>query len=318
MDTLFPTESKRQNGQYYTVGNPFVLEPFREWAGRVNLQEREVLEPYAGANNIIWALQSVGYAKKFASFDIHPSHAEVKNRDTLASFPTGFEVCITNPPWLAKNSAHRRGLSYPNTSYDDLYKYALSLCLENTTHVGALIPATFLQSRLFLDRLESVIFLHDPGMFTDTENPVCLALFSGQKQKNVDIFFDSEFVGSLSELSKRLPANKNRGREIVFNDPAGQLGFIAFDNTRGPSIRFCHGEELNSYSISHSSRMITRIGGDFSNISTLIRVLNEELSEFRGATKDVFLTPFKGLRKDGMYRRRMEYSLARDFISIYA
>ena len=35
----------------------------------------------------------------------------------------------------------------------------------------------------------------------------------------------------------------------------------------------------------------------------------------RASTYDVFLTAFKGLRKDGKYRRRMEYRLARDIIA---
>ena len=49
-----------------------------------------------------------------------------------------------------------------------------------------------------------------------------------------------------------------------------------------------------------------------------VQKTNNELSEFRNSTKDVFLTPFKGLRKDGMYRRRMDYQLARNFISTHA
>ena len=308
--------TKRQNGRYYTEGNPFVLEPFHLWAEKIRLRGRRVLEPYAGANNIIRALQTVGYAKSFASFDICPANKDVMRRDTIKHFPKNFDVCITNPPWLAKNSAHRRGLWYPDTDFDDLYKHTLRLCLENCPYVSALIPATFLQSRLFLERLDSVVFLHDKGMFSDTENPVCLALFV-ERSKEVSIFFDSKFIGDLTELSKNLPSGSARGKDLIFNDPKGELGFIAFDDTRGPSIRFCNGEELSAYTISHSSRMITRIRGRFSNLSSLIRILNKELVVFRSLTKDIFLTPFKGLRKDGMYRRRMDYQLARNFITTH-
>ncbi len=309
--------AKRQNGRYYTKGNPFVVTPFRLWAEQVNLRNRRILEPYAGANNIIRALQHVGYAQSFASFDIHPTNAAVQQRDTIADFPTGFEVCMTNPPWLAKNSAHRRGLWYPDTAHDDLYKHALELCLQNCAFVGALIPATFLQSRLFLDRLDSLIFLHDKDMFSDTENPVCLALF-GDTSPEVKIFFDSEFIGTLGELSKKLPPATEHRKNLMFNDPSGQLGFIAFDGTQNPSIRFCRGDDLSRYAILHSSRMITRISGDFHYSSSLIGALNKAVEAFREETKDVFLTPFKGLRKDGRYRRRMDYQLARDFISAYA
>lgn len=307
---------KRQHGRYYTEGNPFILRPFVDWAESIDLRQARVLEPFAGANNIIRALQVSGYAKKFNSFDIEPANKEVEYMDTINNFPKGFDVCITNPPWLAKNSAHRRGLDFPNTDYDDLYKHSLNLCLENCSYVGALIPATFLRSGLFTNRLDSVIFLHDKSMFNDTENPVCLALFKEQTT-DVKIFFDNEHVGNLSNLNKFLPTTKEADKKLIFNDPNGELGFIAFDNTREPSIRFCSGYELRNYKVGFSSRMITRIGGNFGNVEKVSDYLNKKLSEFRLSTKDVFLTPFKGLRKDGMYRRRMDYGLARDFIAFH-
>lgn len=65
-----------------------------------------------------------------------------------------------------------------------------------------------------------------------------------------------------------------------------------------------------------SSRSITRIGVDFTDGQ--IERLNRRFSEFRSKTRDVFLTPFKGLRKDGMYRRRLDYQLARRFVSEHA
>lgn len=309
--------SKRQNGQYYTQGNPFVLAPFQSWARDVGLHSKAVLEPYAGANHIIRALRGAGYAERFISYDLHPAAPEVRQKDTLEDFPKGFDVCITNPPWLAKNSAHRRGLRYPNTQYDDLYKHALALCLDNCAFVGALIPATFLQSRLFLDRLDTVVFLHDKGMFSDTENPVCLSLFN-DGSKDTKIFFDTEYIGTLRQLQKYLPPREVAEKRVVFNNPGGELGFIAFDDTRGPSIRFCRGDDIAHYTISHSSRMITRISGDFRYSVSFVRALNREIEKFREDTRDVFLTPFKGLRKDGKYRRRMDYQLARDFISVYA
>lgn len=180
-----------------------------------------------------------------------------------------------------------------------------------------LIPATFLQSGLFIDRLKRIIFLHDKSIFNDTQNPVCLALF-GEKSNDIEIFFDSKYIGKLGDFNRFLPVSKKENRKFIFNDPNGKLGFIALDNTREPSIRFCAGDELEKYNVGFSSRMITRIGGDFKNVSSLSEHLNKKLFEFRNSTKDVFLTPFKGLRKDGMYRSRMDYGLARDFIAYHA
>lgn len=313
-DGLYLT--KRQHGQFYTAGNPFLLAPFIDWVERHDIRGEQVLEPFAGANNLIAALREIKVATVSTSFDIEPHNPEVSYRNTLKDFPQGYRVCVTNPPWLAKNSAKRRGLDFPESSFDDLYKHSLDLCLQNCDYVAALIPATFLQSGEFRNRLETVIFLHDQRMFTDTENPVCLALFDSKLTTGIEIFDDEEKVGLLHELEKVLP-EKSRNIDLTFNHPDGALGFIAFDNTRAPSIRFCTGTELGHYDIGFSTRMITRIHGDFGNLPTTIEILNEKLEEFRNQTGDIFLTPFKGLRKDGKYRRRMDYRLARKFIEAY-
>lgn len=314
MCLMSPELVKRQNGQFYTEGNPFVLTPFTSWAKKVGLKGKKVLEPFAGANNIIRALQEQGYAKEFASFDIAPGHKDVKKRDTLTSFPQGYDVCITNPPWLAKNSARRRGLSFPATHYDDLYKYALDACLKHCTYVAALIPATYLRSGELRTRLDKVIFLQKQRMFIDTENPVCLALFVGKKTSDVEIYNDENYVDLLSKLEKRLP-QPSPYLKVTFNHPEGELGLIAIDNTKGPSIRFVPGAYLADYEMKETSRMITRIQLDIKDLEKTIKKLNLDLEEFRKSTADVFLTPFKGLRKDGLYRRRIDYRLARDFIA---
>lgn len=306
---------KRQSGRFYTEGNPFIASPFLSWVQKNGLNSEEVLEPFAGKNNLVRALRQVGLAEAFSSFDIQPTDNEVAYRDTLKDFPTGFGFCVTNPPWLARNSAKRRSLLFPETEFDDLYKHAVDICLKNCEHVAAIIPATFLQSGLFRDRLSTVIFLHDQSMFVDTENPVCLALFN-ESSKRVEVFNDDHRIGFLDELEMELPPKSDF--DVTFNDPQGDLGLIAFDDTRGPSIRFVDGQELSSYKICVSSRMITRIGLRVDDVGRLIQTLNEDLRSFRKSTCDVFLTPFKGLRKDGYYRRRMDYRLARDFIAKHA
>ena len=309
--------SKRVHGQYYTKGNPFFLSPFTEWAQKIGLKKRVVLEPFAGANHLIKALREVNYAKDFHAYDIYPQDTSVERRDTIQGFPQGFEVAITNPPWLAKNSASRRGLDFPETTYDDMYKCCLSLCLQYCKYVAALVPATFLQSGLFRDRLDRLIILHDQEMFSDTSNPVALALFT-EEPADTEIYYDNELIGKLEELEKHLPRQQKKAK-VKFNDPEGQLGFIAFDSTRARSIRFRPGEEISQEQIKHTTRMITRIRIDTSlRIDQLIEKLNKAISAFRDQTQDVFLTPFKGLRSDGLYRRRMEYALAKRFILQYA
>ena len=149
-------------------------------------------------------------------------------------------------------------------------------------------------------------------MFNDTEHPVCFALFK-EKADDVEIYEDKEFVGMLSEFEKKLPKN-NKQTAIKFNDKNGELGLIAIDNTIEPSIRFCNGNDIDPNKIGNSSRSITRISIDC-DIDKLVKNLNEMINEFRKETFDIFLTPFKGLRRDLKYRRRLDYELARNIIN---
>jgi hypothetical protein len=304
-------DKKRINGQYFTEYNPFRSEGFNEWSQNCNFSRNTILEPFAGSNNLIQMLQEMHLCSSFASFDIEPQNEYVQYRNTLADFPKEFDICITNPPYLAQNSAKRRGLHYPETKYDDLYKFALDRCLENCDYVGAIIPASFLNSKLFRNRLSHYILLNNK-MFSETEHPVCLALFN-KESTDVKIYEGQNYLGILSEFEAKLPQNKNN-IGMRFNEKNGNLGLIAIDNTIEPSIRFCKGSEISSNNISISSRSITRILID-ADIDKVIKKLNDRLISLREETFDLFLTPFKGLRKDNRYRRRLDYALARCIIN---
>jgi len=308
--------AKRANGQYFTANNPFNNLGFSKWAKRCDLANTKVLEPFAGSNNLIKMLN----LKNYASYDINPQNQEVLLQNTLQNFPVGFDVCVTNPPYLARNSAKRRGLEYPDTEFDDLYKYALKKCLDNCKYVAAIIPASFLQAKIFRERLSCYILL-SAKMFDDTEHPVCLSLFEDVPpahkglKKQVEIYENQEFIGNLQQLESKIPDARYNGA-IRFNDREGILGLIAIDNAIEPSIRFCRGEEIPAAKIAVSSRSITRISIDKKiNLEDLINRLNYKLCNFRKETHDIFLTPFKGLRRDNKYRRRLDYALARKFIS---
>ena len=313
---------KRTAGRYYTCGNPFALQAFRDWAERADIGQHRLLEPFAGRNDLVRMLQALGLCHSYVSYDCLPMAADVRQRDTLRDFPQGYHVCVTNPPWLARNSATRRRLAYPQTDYDDLYKHCLHLCLRSCAYVAALLPATFLQAvqnGLFQKRLHTYILLHDSMLFGDTDNPVCLALFDEKETDDIEIFYDNSPIGSLRDLERHLPKKQQQQQQqqcsLRFNDDKGQLGFVSFDDVDKPSIRFCLAEDIASYSIKTSSRFFTRIGGDFGNeLESLVATLNAQLTCFRRASHDVFLTPFKGLRHDGVYRRRMSFQLAREFI----
>ena len=87
--------------------------------------------------------------------------------------------------------------------------------------------------------------------------------------------------------------NRPSNRSIVFNDPDGNLGLIAIDNTVSASIRFCPPAELKDYPIRVHCRSITKIGVPW---RVDIDMLNARLATIREKTHDVFLTAFKGMR----------------------
>lgn len=324
-------ETKRLHGQFFTTTNPFNVDPFHKWIKNIPCYgELVILEPFAGANNIVQMIQDIGYSNAWSCFDVCPINGdenttafEVKSRDTIESYPSGYEIAITNPPYLAKNSATRRGLPFPKTSYDDLYKVSLDVMLNNTPFVAAIIPESFITQGLFHSRLESVISL-PCKMFEDTECPVCLALFVPEDQKidplDFQVYAENRLIGSFSALKKYVSSFSGDGISWVFNDPTGSIGLIAIDSQIGETIRFVPGSEILSSEVKVSSRSKTRIGGIESKEQALFLIAkaNDILRARRKDTKDTFMTAFKGLRKDGKYRRRLDFAQARDILNFAA
>lgn len=321
-------ETRIERGQFYTLTNPFELGRFRTWLQSIpNYQELKYLEPFGGANNII-AMMSDSYSEiskgSWQSFDIDPESlnenlvpdVQVQQRDTLRHFPEGFDICITNPPYLAKNSATRKGSEVDFEGFQDLFEISLSRMLRNCEWVAAIIPESFLTRSLFTDRLDFVISLN-MGMFEDTEFPVCLAVFSPSSSVDFEIWAGESFLGNMATLRDFEESTLVIPRKgiFTFNDPNGTLGLTAIDATVEPSIRFHEGSLIPSSDIKVSSRALTRISSkhlpeERAALDELIELANRQIKKYREGTKDVFLTSFKGLRKDGRYRRRMDWNTA--------
>lgn len=311
---------KRTLGQYFTITNPFKTNAFFAW--KKELPESKIVEPFAGSNNIPKMLirDDVLPNYKWDCFDIDASHSTkeypVIERDTINNFPTGYKICITNPPYLSKNSATRRHLDFPKTKYDDLYKLCLEKMLENCEYVAAIIPETFITSGEFTERLKSVISL-SCKMFDDTDCPVCLALFVKDKTKDFQIWRINELLGNYKELKKHdIVSNINNNWKI--NDPNGEIGIWCIDGTKEESIHFGKGDLIDSKKIKISSRSLTRVSGLPKDIDfdKFIDKCNEILKRYRKETKDVFMASFKGLRQDGLYRRRLDFATAKNIMNL--
>ena len=319
--------SKIEFGQFYTRISPFQFERFKTWFLKIpDIGNLKIIEPFAGSNSIVKMIldeYEVIRPTNWMAFDIQPEaqehnlvpNVELSRRDTLLNFPTGFDIAITNPPYLAKNSATRKGSNIDFGIYQDLFEISLEKMLGKCNYVAAIIPESFITRNLFHDRLEFVISLNIE-MFDDTEFPVCLAVFSPEASSNFEIWRGPIYLGNFNELkqnSNDLLVSTNP-KIINFNDPGGILGLTAIDSTTKPTIKFRHGSDIESHKIKISSRAETRMSSNlFSRIDSLDELIseaNEVLDLYRSSTHDVFLTSFKGLRSDGAYRRRLDWNTA--------
>lgn len=315
-------ENKRLLGQFFTITNPFSTNIFYKWMELIPDNANQIiLEPFAGSNNIVAMIQSLGFQNSWSCFDIEPPEINkteefpIVKQDTLTNFPKGFSVGITNPPYLAKNSATRRKLNYPDTEYDDLYKLCIDTMLKNLDYVAAIIPESFITSNLFHERIFAIVSL-TCKMFEDTECPVCLALFVPESQKiklnlkdNFKIYNQERFLGTYKQLKSFDFQEVDTKIHWEFNSKTGSIGVNCIDSPREASIKFVLGSSIDPKEIKVSSRAKTRIAGlpDSIDLNQFIEKCNVKLEEYRRNTYDVFLTSFKGLRQDNKYRRRLDF-----------
>lgn len=326
--------AKIRQGQFYTRSSPFVNALFFEWIKSIpDLENKSIVEPFAGSNNLINLFNSAVNLQtslkisntQWSSYDIDPeaqgsnnSDVEIKVNDSLKNMPKG-DIAVTNPPYLAKNSAKRMKLDVDFNGYNDLWELSVSEMLKNFDYVVAIIPESFINRRIFTSRLFGVVSLTS-NLFDDTGFPVCLAMWG--KEDRDDYFLSVQNKDDVYRMSEVLKAEQSfikNDLQIVFNDKNGLLGLYAVDSTSGPTIRFVKGSDIDSKNIKPTSRAITRIsvpGGDLSlkNLDETIETLNKVLERYRYESNDFLLTNFKSLRKDGVYRRRLDWRTATKII----
>lgn len=259
--------------------------------------------------------------------DIDPS-LDWRWNDSLIRIPrVAHSIIITNPPYLTSYSAKRKGLIaevgdyFTGTRHDDLYKLALENCLAASSHVVAIIPETFINSSFPKSRLASITVLEE-SPFDDTEVPVCVACFDGRTKRaaQVRVYKNDTYIGTLAQLERRRLKPRNKLR-IRFNAPGGQIALRAVDQVGpGQTIRFMPRAALDYdlRKIGHSSRLVTLIELelDIEDVEALIAECNAILIRYRAETQDFPLSPFKGNRKDGVRRRRLDYTSARAILEL--
>lgn len=308
-------EKKREEGRYYTLGDPFDGHPeFVRWAKDLPAGAT-IVEPFAGACHLVAHLRANGVLNAVDAFDIAPAAGNVLGmtvvqRDTLADFPQGYDAVVTNPPYLFRSSATRMGVAFPDGSdARDLYELALEKSLAASPMVAAVIPGSFVRSPRFRERLQAVVEL-GAGLFGDTDHPTCLALFGEKPTGDYVVWQGRTRLGMASELNKRLPVVR-ASVAWSFNDPLGSIGLRALDDSTGESIAFVAGEAVPAGSVKRSSKAVTRISGLPCGVdaAAVVAKANELFRAWRKETGGVWICPFKGAR------RRLDFGTARLFLN---
>lgn len=309
---------KKTLGQFFTTKKHWLSPVISEFISTVSFNK--IIDPFAGGGDLLEPFQqyeTIGY-------DIDPGlNKPWMINDSLRQIPQdGEALCITNPPYLASYTAKRfrRTGAYQyfeeNPQFDNLYLIALERCLEAFPNVIAIVPETFILSRLFRERLQLVNVL-ETSPFDDTNFPVLIGCWGEQDNGDFRLFKNDEFIANWHEVQAAIP-NVVGAIEVKFNCVDGQIGLIGIDGTQDDNpIRFCDVNLIGADEIKISSRLRTRIWIDLpedTNFDELVRHCNTGLARLRLLTQDVVLAPFKGNTKNGMRRRRLDFKIAKQLI----
>lgn len=317
-------------GAHYTESDSWLTKPVRCFIEEsIAAGVDQVLDPFAGDGHLIRAIEGHYPQVGTAGFDLNVP--KWQRNDSLVHIAASKNSMIcTNPPYLAKYSAKRKGVAqlvkkyFDSTRYDDLYLLAISKMLDAKVPVVAILPETFIASGEHRGKLERVVILEKNNPFLTTDTPACVACFNAEVNDGpIKVFRDNNYLGTLTQLCKEaiLDGRDEYRRLVRFNVSDGWLALKAVDGTApDDKIRFmlAHDFDYRSDMIKVSSRLMTRI--EVSNVradrhEALAEQCNHVLASFRAQCQDVALSPFKGNNKAGRRRRRLDYALARKVIA---
>ena len=310
---------KTRGGQFHTVRHAWLkpqVQRFIASAGRV-----DIVDPFAGNGDIFAALRPLLPEADFVGFDLDPACAWQIN-DSLKRVPkVDGAMVVTNPPYLAKHSAARKGVLHQVESYyresglNDLYLIAMRTCTAAYPRGVFIVPETFLNSGHVFAGIESItVILED--IFNDTDNPVCVVCYDRDHTGAPDVYVGDERIGRYPDIMALRP--KPTGAiDIRFNVIGAPVGLRAIDlPSAGKKISFMPAADMeyDTSGIKISSRLMTFVkvaGVSSENVLDYCRRANRILAQLRERSHDAILSPFKGNAKDGTRRRRLDYELAR-------
>lgn len=278
-------------------------------------------DPFAGHGSLLHSAKEKVQVD-ICGLDIDPAMGWATN-DSLRNIPPiSGAVIVTNPPYLAKHSAKRKGVHDVVADHfehrADLYQVALDRCQQACPYVVAIVPETIINSSYPKSHFISITILED-NPFDDTDCPVCVVCLD----KNLSIYDSGPMiyvgekrVGKLSDLERKRLHPRNSLR-IEFNVRSGRIALRAVDLPNPTkAIQFMRRNESDypPDRIKVSSRLVTFLeipSLPDNELDRVIRKANMLLATFRTETEDIMLSPFMGNTKTGQRRRRLDYYTAR-------
>lgn len=315
--------TKTARGQFNTTSAAWLYPQIRQFLTASLHLNNSALDPFAGEGDLLNAVRSFRPATITAGLDIDAGLVAKRGwvqNDSLLGIPnpTG-AVIVTNPPYLAKQSAKRKGVQADVWHYyrdhTDLYQEALAQCLKAARFVCAIVPETVVNSGFDLRSCRSLSVVLEP-IFDDTEHPVVVACFDREWVGGPEVFHGPQHSAPLSELLQHR-AQPSGAAKLRFNVVGGQIGLRAVDlSDPSKPIEFMPAAQLGygNAGIKVSSRVMTYIHVDGlpeDRVADVCRRANTILREARQLSHDAILSPFMGNNSAGSRRRRLDYDLAR-------
>ncbi|WGI36723.1 hypothetical protein [Mesomycoplasma lagogenitalium] len=314
-------------GQFFTEKNVFINNKiFKKFMKENNLWNKKILEPFAGKNNLINFLLKENPELNFCSYDLEPKNEKVIKNDSINNwFYKNFDLVITNPPYLSKHSAHRMKLSVDFKIYDDLYKLSLDKCISNVKYTIAIIPTTLINSnrkedQKLINKLLIFQLLPYKNNFSDTEHPVALAYFNNEKNDSDFLLYEhNKLIGSYRQLKtkeKEILKLKNN-LKIKFNVKNGNICINTSDNTKDKAnIKFHKSNWKNDQEVKSTDRhKVKLLIQDIEINDEIIDKLNNKINELRNNNCDYLWSSFKGVSKDGYFRKRLDFNRIKKIIN---
>lgn len=306
---------KIELGQFFTKKNSWLKNNIRAFIESIEF--KKIVDPFAGEGDL---LKPFMHIHEVNGYDIDKDLGWVLN-DSLKFIPYHHDdLCITNPPYLAKVSASKNKICsvtqyfdlYP--SIEDLYIIGINQCLNSFNYGVAIVPETYQLSSNKSKRIRSITILED-NPFEDTEHPVIVITWGIEEKDDYEIYKNDHLIGTFKQLNNLCIKSLKLDKKLIkFNHPNGNFGAICFDTTGSDRIRFTTPDNITSpvkVSSRSSSKILINTEVD---IHQLIKDCNEILEKYRLDTHDVFLAPFKGNSKAGVRRRRLDFYTARCII----